>query len=137
MSPRKLGEGAALNHFASLHHAEGVLLAVCSVPDRRTAIPFLLMGGTDWLARSITVVTCFSPCRGHWCFAFVDIPYGTVANHDREEHRVEPGKRTVEPGDQGDTLFVDGWYGLARKVHYSCDMFFALSWALITGMSQL
>jgi delta24(24(1))-sterol reductase len=38
--------------------------------------------------------------------------------------------------EDGDILFVDGWYGLARKVHYSCDMFFALSWALITGFDS-
>lgn len=38
--------------------------------------------------------------------------------------------------DDGDTIFVDGWYRLARKIHYSCDMFFALSWALITGFDS-
>ncbi|CAG8195464.1 unnamed protein product [Penicillium nalgiovense] len=38
--------------------------------------------------------------------------------------------------EDGDILFVDGWYGLARKVHYSCDMFFALSWALVTGFDS-
>jgi delta24(24(1))-sterol reductase len=38
--------------------------------------------------------------------------------------------------EDGDTIFVDGWYGLARKIHYSCDMFFALSWALITGFDS-
>ncbi|KAJ5382371.1 Ergosterol biosynthesis ERG4/ERG24 [Penicillium concentricum] len=38
--------------------------------------------------------------------------------------------------EKGDTIFVDGWYGLARKIHYSCDMFFALSWALITGFDS-
>ncbi|KAJ5561737.1 hypothetical protein N7535_003802 [Penicillium sp. DV-2018c] len=38
--------------------------------------------------------------------------------------------------ESGDTILVDGWYGLARKVHYSCDMFFALSWGLITGFDS-
>ena len=33
LSPRKLGERFAVHQFASLHHAEGILLAVCSVPD--------------------------------------------------------------------------------------------------------
>ncbi|CAG8982124.1 hypothetical protein HYALB_00003216 [Hymenoscyphus albidus] len=36
----------------------------------------------------------------------------------------------------GDTIFCDGWYGMARKVHYSCDLFFALSWGLITGFDS-
>ena len=35
-----------------------------------------------------------------------------------------------------DTILADGWYGPARKVHYSCDMFFALSWGLITGFNS-
>ncbi|TGO48841.1 hypothetical protein BCON_0228g00130 [Botryotinia convoluta] len=38
--------------------------------------------------------------------------------------------------DNGDTILADGWYGLARKVHYSCDLFFAISWGLITGKSR-
>ncbi|KAJ5247420.1 ERG4/ERG24 ergosterol biosynthesis protein [Penicillium chermesinum] len=38
--------------------------------------------------------------------------------------------------EKGDTILVDGWYGLARKVHYTCDMFFAFSWALITGFDS-
>lgn len=38
--------------------------------------------------------------------------------------------------ETGHAILVDGWYGLARKVHYSCDLFFALSWGLITGFSS-
>ncbi|KAI9729224.1 MAG: C-24(28) sterol reductase [Cirrosporium novae-zelandiae] len=33
----------------------------------------------------------------------------------------------------GDSLLADGWYGKARKIHYTCDLFFAVSWGLITG----
>lgn len=40
---------------------------------------------------------------------------------------------TVIQTSTGDSILCDGWYGLARKVHYTCDMFFALSWAGITG----
>ncbi|RAK99546.1 c-24(28) sterol reductase [Aspergillus ibericus CBS 121593] len=36
----------------------------------------------------------------------------------------------------GDSILCDGWYGMARKVHYSCDWFFALSWGLITGFNS-
>lgn len=36
----------------------------------------------------------------------------------------------------GDAILVDGWYGLARKVHYTCDAFFAICWGLITGFAS-
>ncbi|KAI0024243.1 ergosterol biosynthesis ERG4/ERG24 family-domain-containing protein [Xylariomycetidae sp. FL0641] len=38
--------------------------------------------------------------------------------------------------DTGDSLLVDGWYGYARKLHYTCDVFFALSWGFITGFKS-
>ncbi|KKY23817.1 putative c-24 sterol reductase [Phaeomoniella chlamydospora] len=28
------------------------------------------------------------------------------------------------------TILADGWFGKARKPHYTCDLFFAISWAL-------
>ena len=40
--------------------------------------------------------------------------------------------KTIET-KTGDKILCDGWYGLARKVHYTCDLFFALSWGLICG----
>ncbi|KAI5860300.1 ergosterol biosynthesis ERG4/ERG24 family-domain-containing protein [Durotheca rogersii] len=36
----------------------------------------------------------------------------------------------------GDRLLADGWYGYARKLHYTCDAFFAISWGLITGFQS-
>ncbi|KAI9708823.1 MAG: C-24(28) sterol reductase [Bogoriella megaspora] len=35
--------------------------------------------------------------------------------------------------ETGDDLLCDGWYGLARKIHYTCDSYFAFTWGLITG----
>ena len=52
---------------------------------------------------------------------FPQVPWQTLTNP----------KTIVTPN--GDTILADGWYGLARKVHYTCDLFFALSWGLITG----
>ncbi|PHH80155.1 hypothetical protein CDD80_2693 [Ophiocordyceps camponoti-rufipedis] len=42
-------------------------------------------------------------------------------------------KTIVSP--QG-TILVDGWYGLARKIHYTADVWFAVSWGLITGFKS-
>ncbi|KAI4270783.1 MAG: hypothetical protein L6R38_007016 [Xanthoria sp. 2 TBL-2021] len=38
--------------------------------------------------------------------------------------------------EAGESILADGWYGYARKMHYTADMYFALSWALITGFSS-
>ncbi|KAI9807514.1 MAG: hypothetical protein M1825_005454 [Sarcosagium campestre] len=56
--------------------------------------------------------------------AFPQLPWQTVQNP-----RVIKSKT-------GDTILADGWYGYARKIHYTCDLFFAISWGLITGFSS-
>src|SRR5690606_24590446 len=55
---------------------------------------------------------------------FPQLPWQTVKN---------PQKIETETGD---SILVDGWYGLARKVHYTCDVYFAVCWGLITGFSS-
>ncbi|PSK34842.1 hypothetical protein B9Z65_1425 [Elsinoe australis] len=36
----------------------------------------------------------------------------------------------------GDSLLCDGWYGFARKPHYTADTYFAICWGLITGFNS-
>ncbi|KAL8925897.1 MAG: hypothetical protein Q9208_003210 [Pyrenodesmia sp. 3 TL-2023] len=36
----------------------------------------------------------------------------------------------------GESILADGWYGYARKIHYTADMYFAIMWALITGFKS-
>ena len=55
-----------------------------------------------------------------WRRTFPQVPWQTVKN-----------PKTIET-PQG-TILVDGWYGLARKIHYTADAWFAISWALVTG----
>ncbi|KAK3994702.1 ergosterol biosynthesis ERG4/ERG24 family-domain-containing protein [Cladorrhinum sp. PSN332] len=55
---------------------------------------------------------------------FPQVPWQTVHN-----------PKVIETG-LGDRILADGWYGLARKVHYTCDVFFASSWGLITGFNS-
>ncbi|KAF2643210.1 ERG4/ERG24 ergosterol biosynthesis protein [Massarina eburnea CBS 473.64] len=50
--------------------------------------------------------------------------YGRIAN-----------PKTIET-KRGNKILCDGWYGKARKIHYTCDLFFALSWGLITGFNS-
>ncbi|KAK5798329.1 hypothetical protein VI817_004620 [Penicillium citrinum] len=55
---------------------------------------------------------------------FPQLPWQTLEN-----------PKTLTTPD-GSKILVDGWYGKARKIHYTCDLFFALNWGLITGFSS-
>ncbi|KAG7136655.1 hypothetical protein HYQ45_005815 [Verticillium longisporum] len=56
--------------------------------------------------------------------SFPQLPWQTVKNPK------------IIKAANGGTILVDGWYGLARKVHYTCDAFFAICWGLITGFNS-
>ncbi|KAB8213459.1 Delta(24(24(1)))-sterol reductase [Aspergillus novoparasiticus] len=64
--------------------------------------------------------------RGTMVFrnTFPQLPWQTLEN---------PKTITAEDGSK---ILVDGWYGKARKIHYTCDLFFALNWGLITGFKS-
>lgn len=55
---------------------------------------------------------------------FPQLPWQTVHNPKKIETKT------------GDSILVDGWYGLARKIHYACDAWFAICWGLITGFNS-
>ncbi|KAK2609267.1 C-24(28) sterol reductase [Conoideocrella luteorostrata] len=55
---------------------------------------------------------------------FPQVPWQTIHN-----------PKTIKT-PQG-TILVDGWYGLARKIHYTADAWFAISWGLITGFKSV
>ncbi|KAH6636804.1 Delta(24(24(1)))-sterol reductase like protein [Chaetomium tenue] len=55
---------------------------------------------------------------------FPQVPWQTLYN-----------PKTIETG-LGDKILADGWYGMARKVHYTCDVYFATTWGLITGFKS-
>lgn len=38
---------------------------------------------------------------------------------------------------QGNKLLIGGWWGVARKIHYTADLVMALSWGLITGFDSI
>ncbi|KAF7560468.1 hypothetical protein G7046_g3669 [Stylonectria norvegica] len=58
-----------------------------------------------------------------WRKTFPQVPWQTVHN-----------PKTIK-SPQG-TILVDGWYGLARKIHYTADVWFAVSWGLVTGFAS-
>ena len=48
-------------------------------------------------------------------------------------HVKNPQKITTSAGD---SLLVDGWCKYARRIPYTCDVFFAVAWALVTGFAS-
>ncbi|KAK2735301.1 C-24(28) sterol reductase [Myotisia sp. PD_48] len=55
---------------------------------------------------------------------FPQLPWQTVEN-----------PRTIV-SKEGYPILVDGWYAYARKIHYTCDLYFAINWGLITGFKS-
>ncbi|KAL7541714.1 hypothetical protein ACHAWF_007002 [Thalassiosira exigua] len=57
-------------------------------------------------------------------YAFPQLPWGTLHNpsYIKTKH--------------GNKLLTGGWWGVARKIHYTADLFMALSWGLITGFDS-
>lgn len=51
-----------------------------------------------------------------------------------------PWQNVVNPrvirSKEGHAILADGWYGKARKIHYTCDTIFALSWGLVCGFKS-
>lgn len=56
--------------------------------------------------------------------AFPQLPWGTLHNP------------TYIKTKHGSKLLTGGWWGLARKIHYTADLVMALSWGLITGFDS-
>jgi delta24(24(1))-sterol reductase len=58
-------------------------------------------------------------------WSFPQLPWGTLT--DPEYIKTESGS----------TLLIGGWWKYARKIHYTCDIFMALVWALSCGFTGL
>lgn len=55
---------------------------------------------------------------------FPQVPWQSIEN-----------PKTIET-DTGDHIMVDGWFAIIRKPNYVPDMFFSMSWGLITGFES-
>jgi delta24(24(1))-sterol reductase len=57
--------------------------------------------------------------------AFPQLPWGRIHNP------------TYISTKHGNLLLTSGWWGIARKPHYTADLMMAISWGLVTGFSSL
>lgn len=55
---------------------------------------------------------------------FPQLPYATLK---------DPRYLTTPSGD---TIIISGVYAWARKIHYTCDVYFAVTWGLICGLES-
>ncbi|KAJ5376425.1 hypothetical protein N7509_013311 [Penicillium cosmopolitanum] len=69
--------------------------------------------------------------------AFRHAEKGRFANLKRKTFPQVPWQAIENPKiietDTGDNIMVDGWFAIVRKPNYVPDMFFSMSWGLITG----
>src|SRR3954453_8028466 len=54
-------------------------------------------------------------------YTFPQLPWGTLKNPSHIKTK------------QGNPILTGGWWGYARKIHYTADLIMALSWGLICG----
>ena len=59
-------------------------------------------------------------------WAFPQLPWGTLMR-----------PRVVAAEGPGKALLCSGWYGVARKIHYTCDIAFALVWGASCGFDDV
>lgn len=57
-------------------------------------------------------------------WTFPQLPWGTLENP------------TFVKTKNGSLLLTAGWWGYARKIHYTADLVMALSWGLVTGVKK-
>ncbi|KAH7116881.1 ergosterol biosynthesis ERG4/ERG24 [Dendryphion nanum] len=127
-------------------------------------IIFWTMAGVPFsYAHSILYVAKHNPNEyqwPRWLIALLILPYlgvyytwdtcNSQKNQFRQEERGAAEERTTFPyfkygkirnprtieTSYGKKLLCDGWYGKARKIHYSCDIYFAVNWGFITGFAS-
>ncbi|CAJ0758127.1 19163_t:CDS:2 [Entrophospora sp. SA101] len=58
-------------------------------------------------------------------YTFPQLPWGTLKNPDYIKTK------------QGNLLLTSGWWGIARKIHYTADLLMAFDWGFITGFNTL
>ncbi|TEY68303.1 hypothetical protein BOTCAL_0121g00270 [Botryotinia calthae] len=56
--------------------------------------------------------------------AFPQLPWNTIKN-----------PKVIKTAT-GDSILIDGWYRYGRKIHYTCDIYFAIAWAVVAGFES-
>lgn len=105
---------------------------------------------TDWsypaLRKPILITLFISYLFAYWIWDTTGSQKNRFRAQERGDHTIRktyprlPWATLTNPRviktATGDSILVDGWYKYARKIHYTCDIFFALSWGGITGFAS-
>lgn len=145
------GEELIVTTFDMTHEKWGFMLIFWNM----AGVPMTYCHGALYLVRHAPVDYRWSPATNAGLFVMLLAAYYVFDTCNSQKNRFRQQERgtlvqrkafpqlpwqTIENPTfircEAGTLLTSGWYGLARKVHYTADFFQLMSWGLICGFAS-